>query len=273
MKIGIVGLGPLGAQVAERVLARGHSAVGWDKGGFPRSLMGTKLEDAGTLDGLSNALKGPRLLFLCTPGGTPADEAFLALRQHLSDGDMVVDCSPSHWRDSVRRYRSLRARGLRLLDAGLEAAEPSGPWSLMIGGDVDAFAAAAPLLDELADPGKAGYVGPPGAGHFARVVCESIQAAMRETLNEGLALLERSDYRYDLEPLLSLWQAGSGLRGAVLERKLGGLSGDQAAEAAPEPWLVEHALERGIPLPLLAAARFEALRRPSSGTPAPARAS
>ena len=259
MKIGIVGLGTIGSRLVLRALSRGLEVVGFDKGGMPRALMGTTLQDAPTLEALAAALPGPRIVLLGAEAGLPADEAFLGLRRHLSDGDVVLDATPSHWRDSVRRYRSLRARGLRLLDMGVSG-EDEGAWSVMVGGDLDAYAAVAPVVERLAEPGKAAYVGAPGAGHFAAQLCATLEGAMRQTLAEGLALVERSDYRFDLEALLSLWQGGSGVAGAVVDAQARGLRGDRPAAAAVAPWIVEHALDRGVPLPLITLARCEALR-------------
>jgi 6-phosphogluconate dehydrogenase len=267
MKIGIVGLGAPGARFVARGLSRGLSMVGFDKGGLPRALMASALEEAPALEALTAALETPRLVLLCTEPGALADEAFLGLRRHLSDGDVVLDATASHWRDSVRRYRSLRARGLRLLDLGVSG-QDDGAWSVMVGGDLDAYAAVASLVERLAEPGKAAYVGPPGAGHFAAHLCGALEGAMRRTLAEGLSLLEASDYRFDLSALLSLWQGGSALSGAVVERQARGLSGDEAPSKGAPPWIVEHALERGVPVPLLSVARCEALR--AAAAPAPA---
>lgn len=268
MKIGIVGLGEAGARFVARASSRGLALVGFDKGGLPRALMGAPLEYMPALEALAAALAPPRLVFLCTEPGALSDEAFLALRRHLSDGDVVLDVTPSHWRDSVRRYRSLRARGLRLLDVGVSG-QDEGAWSLMVGGDVDAYAAASGVVEKLAEPGKAAYVGPPGAGHFAAQLCATIESAMRQTLAEGLKLLEASDYRFDPDALLSLWQGGSGLSGAIVERQARGLHGDEPPAPVPPPWIVENALERGVPLPLLTLARLEALRSAGAAKPAP----
>jgi 6-phosphogluconate dehydrogenase len=262
MKIGIVGLGPNGARLVERAFSRGLEVAGFDKGGMPRALMGTPLEDAPSLEALMAALSAPRVVLLCAEAGLPVDEAFLGLRRHLADGDVVLDATKSHWRDSVRRYRSLRARGLRLLDVGISG-EDQGAWSVMVGGDLDAYAVAAPVVERLAEPGRAAYVGPPGAGHFAAQLCATIESAMRQTLAEGLALVEGSDYRFDLEALLSLWQGGSGVQGAVVEHLARGLRGDEAAAVPVAPWIVEYALDRGVPMPLITLARCEAQRRPA----------
>jgi 6-phosphogluconate dehydrogenase len=269
MKIGIVGLGTAGARLTQRALERGLDVAGFDKGGMPRALMGTKLEDAPTLEALAAAVGAPRFVFLCTDAGPSADEAFLGLRRHLTDGDVLLDATPSHWRDCVRRYRSLRARGLRLVDLGL-LGEDAGPWSIMAGGDLDAFAAATALLDQLAGSGKAAYVGPPGAGRFAALLAEAVELAMRQSIVEGLALVERSDYRFDLEALLSLWQAGAPVKGAVLEKLLRGLGSDLPSGVNGPAWIVEQGLELGSPVPLLALARFAAAA--AATAPAPIRA-
>lgn len=283
MKLGIVDLGPLGARLARRALARGHSVVGFDKSGLPRPLFGCAVEAAPTLEALAAALDAPRVVLLATPAGVPTDEAFLGARRYLSDGDVVLDASASHWRDSVRRYRSLRARGLRLLDLGLASADPEGAWSVMAGGDLDAYAAVSSLLEALAEPGQAAYVGPPGAGHFARAACQALEETVRQALAEGFALLAGDDYRFDAQALARLWQAGSGLSGAALERLERGLRGDvePAQPDKAQAWVLEHALEKSLAVPLMALARFEALRvraagavsapLASSGKPAPAR--
>ena len=195
MQLGIVGLGRMGGNMAQRLARGGHRVVGWDRApGAARALEAAGGSGAATLDALVAALAPPRAVWLMVPAGAATEEATLALRDLLAPGDVVVDGGNSFFKDDVRRARVLAERGIRHLDAGTSGGVfgLERGYCLMIGGDRDAFERLEPIFRTLAPgrgaapptPGRSpggsaedGYLhcGPHGAGHFVKMVHNGIE--------------------------------------------------------------------------------------------------
>ena len=128
MKLGMVGLGRMGGNMAERLRAHGHEVVGYD--------VFSEATDVPTLEALVAALPTPRLVWVMVPAGAPTEDTLNSLGTLLAHGDVVVDGGNSNWRDSVRRSEVLAALGIGYIDAGTSG----GVWGrtegycLMVGG-------------------------------------------------------------------------------------------------------------------------------------------
>jgi 6-phosphogluconate dehydrogenase len=264
MRFGIVGLGRMGASIAEHALELGHDVVGHDIAG-PRAAEGLTqhgMVAAGSLDELVAELEPPRVVIVWVPHGDPTEQVLHALAQRLEPGDVVCDGGNSHWADSTRRHRELAQGGIRFLDVGtsggIEGARHGA--CFMAGGAPDAWTEVEPLYRDLAvDPEGAKLVGGPGAGHFVKLIHNGIEFGMVQAIAEGFELLERSDHELDLPGLFELWQHGS-----VIRSWLVGLMA-QALRAEPDleqlstyvedteevKWVLSYALERDVPTPVI----------------------
>ncbi|MPZ50124.1 MAG: decarboxylating 6-phosphogluconate dehydrogenase [Dehalococcoidia bacterium] len=258
MKIGLVGLGRMGAGIAERLRRDGHEVLGYDQN--------PAVSDVASLRDLAAALAPPRAVWLMVPAGEATEAVIEELVDIMSDGDIVVDGGNSYYKDSVRRAAKLKERGISFLDAGTSG----GIWGLadgfclMAGGERSAFEAIEPLLASLAPEKGYAYVGASGAGHFAKMVHNGIEYGLLEAYAEGFHLLEASAFEYDLAKIAGLWNQGSVVRSWLLELAERGLAKDPKLEklrgyvddSGEGRWTLNEAVEQGVPAPAIAAALF-----------------
>src|SRR5688572_13450265 len=168
MKIGMVGLGRMGGNMAERLRRAGHEVVGFSRHG--------KEADVHTFPDLVAAIEPPRVIWSMVPAGAATEEIVTAAADLAAAGDVVVDGGNSNYRDSIRHGEVLRARGIGFVDAGVSG----GVWGLengyclMVGGADEDVARLRSVFDALAPPGGFAHVGPTGAGHFAKMVHNGI---------------------------------------------------------------------------------------------------
>ena len=258
MKIGLVGLGRMGAGMAERLRRKGHEVVGYDRS--------PDLSEVRSLEELVGALPLPHVIWVMVPAGDPTESTLKQLVELASPGDILIDGGNSHYKDSMRRAKELDARGVRFLDIGTSG----GIWGLevgfclMVGGPRDAFEAVEPILGALAPENGYAHVGPSGAGHFAKMVHNGIEYGMLQAYAEGFALLHASEFELDLRQMAVLWNRGSVVRSWLLELaerafakspKLDDLRAyvDDSGEGR---WTVLEAVERGVPAGVIAQSLF-----------------
>lgn len=270
MDFGIIGLGHMGGNLARHALEKQHRVVGYNRSREATVRLAQEgLEAAYSLDELPARLNPPRVVFIYVPHGGPTDEVIAGLKGRLEPGDVVADGGNSHWKDSVRHYEELRAKGVAFLDVGtsggIEGARHGA--CFMVGGDAEAFANAEPVLLDLAVPDGVIHVGPAGAGHFVKLIHNAIEFGMLQAIGEGLDLLVRSDYRLDLPALFHNWAHGSVIRGWLVElmerglreHKLEELSG-YVEDTREVKWAVEYALEKEASIPVIAQAELALYR-------------
>jgi 6-phosphogluconate dehydrogenase len=259
MKLGMVGLGRMGANMVERLRQGGHEVETYARTAPERT--------ADSLVELATKLEQPRVVWLMIPSGDPTEKAFQTLLPLLEDGDTVVDGGNSNFRDSMRRAAQAKAKGVSFLDAGVSG----GIWGLaegyciMAGGEESAFQAVEPALATLAPEGGYAHVGPSGAGHFVKMVHNGIEYGLMEAYAEGFDLLQGiPDFELDLQQLAALWQHGSVVRSWLLELLDRALQADPGLEeirgyvqdSGEGRWTVHEAVEAAVPVPVLALALF-----------------
>ena len=259
MKLGMVGLGRMGANMVERLRGGGHEVETYARTAPERT--------ADSLVELATKLEQPRVVWLMIPSGDPTEKAFQTLLPLLEDGDTVVDGGNSNFRDSMRRAGQAKAKGVSFLDAGVSG----GVWGLtegyciMAGGDESAFQAVEPALATLAPEGGYAHVGPSGAGHFVKMVHNGIEYGLMEAYAEGFELLQGiPDFELDLQQLAALWQHGSVVRSWLLELLDRALQADPGLEeirgyvedSGEGRWTVHEAVEAAVPVPVLALSLF-----------------
>jgi 6-phosphogluconate dehydrogenase len=259
MKFGIVGLGRMGANLSRQAIDKGYEVVGYD----PNEQLRTELADvgldpAGSLEELASKMSPPRVVFVYVPHGSATDEVCRMLAGELDANDVVIDGGNSHWEDSIRRHRVFAAAGIRFLDVGTSGGI-SGARSgacFMAGGDRQAYEVVKPILDDLAvDPKAAIYVGPPGSGHFVKLVHNAIEFAMVQSIAEGVELLDRSDYEIDVPAVLDNWNHGSVIRSWLIELMATALERDGSwddlaafvEDTGEVKWVLKWALDRDLP--------------------------
>ena len=274
MELGMIGLGRMGANMAERLVRGGHRAVGFDPGAEARSLASSKgIEPVPSLEELVAALPTPRCLWIMVPAGKPVDDTLAHLLSLLAPGDTVVEGGNSFYKDTMRRGEMLAAHGIHYVDCGTSG----GVWglaegySLMIGGEAQAVEALTPLFATLAPAAGRGWarVGPSGAGHFTKMVHNGIEYGMMQAYAEGFAILQhKTDFNLDLHQIAEVWRAGSVVRSWLLDLTADALGKNPTlAGIAPYVedsgegrWTVAEAVDLNVAAPVITLSLLERLR-------------
>ena len=258
MKIGIVGLGRMGAGMAERLRRGGHEVVGYDHH--------QEAADVHTLPELVEALPEPRVVWVMVPSGDPTEGVLREVAPLLSAGDIVVEGGNSLYRDSIRRAKEVSERGIHFLDAGVSG----GIWGLevgfclMVGGPREAFEIVEPVFATLAPEDGYAHVGPSGAGHYTKMIHNGIEYGMMQAYAEGFALLQAYDDELDLRQIADLWNHSSVVRSWLLELAERALANDPGLEklqpyvedSGEGRWTVIESVERGVPASVIADSLF-----------------
>jgi 6-phosphogluconate dehydrogenase len=263
MKFGMIGLGRMGGNLALQAIVKGHDVVGYNRDAARTDQLAREgLIATRSLEELVEQLESPRVVVIFVPHGDPTEQVCDSLRPLLERGDIVVDGGNSHWRDSVRRHGHFAEAGVRFMDVGTSGGV-SGARSgacFMAGGDREAFEQIEGLLRDLAvDDAGVVFAGPPGAGHFVKLVHNAIEFGMVQAIAEGVELLERSDYQLDLPALFENWNHGSVIRSWLVELMGAALRGQpDLGELSPYvedtgevKWVLEWALDQDIPSPVI----------------------
>lgn len=278
MRIGMVGLGRMGANMTTRLLRGGHEVVVWDRSAeaVARSAEGGA-EAAGSLADLAQRLgapgAGPRVAWVMVPSGEATEQTIAELGALLAPGDVLVDGGNSNYQESIRRAGELAARGVHFVDAGTSG----GVWglaegyALMVGGDEAAVALVRPALETLAPAPDRGWgrVGPVGAGHFTKMVHNGIEYGLMQAYAEGFSILKHKDsLGLDLAQIAELWRHGSVVRSWLLDLAARALADDATlADIAPVVtdsgegrWTVAEAIALDVPAPVITHALIARLR-------------
>lgn len=272
MDIGFVGLGRMGGNMVRRLLERGdHRVVAFDPNpAAVQEVVGAGATGADSLNSLVAALQPPRAIWMMVPAGPPVDETLRNLAGLCTRGDLFVDGGNSFYKDSVRRAEEMAARGYEMMDVGTSG----GIWGrevgycMMVGGSLKSFLRVEPALRTLAPEGGYAHVGPNGAGHFSKMVHNGIEYGLMQAYAEGFAILQGSQFQYDMHALASLWNQGSVIRSWLLELAEDAFSKDPKLEqvsgyvedTGEGRWTVEAAIEEAIPAPVIAEALFDRFR-------------
>jgi 6-phosphogluconate dehydrogenase len=258
MKLGMVGLGRMGANMTERLRDDGHTVETYARTNPERT--------AGSLVELASMLDQPRVVWLMIPAGQPTENAFQTLLPLLEDGDILVDGGNSNFRDSQRRAEDANKKGVFFLDTGVSG----GIWGLkegyciMVGGEVEAFAHAEPIFKTLAPRHGYAHVGPSGAGHFVKMVHNGIEYGLMQSYAEGLEILQASEFPLDLHTVTGIWRYGSVVRSWLLELLVRALDEDPNLEkirgyvedSGEGRWTVFEAINESVPAGVIAHSLF-----------------
>ncbi|MBU1197829.1 decarboxylating 6-phosphogluconate dehydrogenase [Candidatus Micrarchaeota archaeon] len=221
MKIGFIGLGRMGRNMATRLLKRGHRVVAFDRSpSVTRSFSKhSRARAAHSLEHIVSLLPSPRVFWIMIPAGAPVDHVLASLTPLLDRGDVVIDGGNSFYEDSRRRYTSLKKKRIHFLDVGtsggLEGASSGA--SLTIGGDRSVFNGLKPLFRDLAAPNGFGYMGPAGAGHYVKMIHNGIEYSLLQAYGEGFEVLEKGPYSLSHADVARVWNHGGVIRSWLLE--------------------------------------------------------
>ena len=274
MKLGMIGLGTMGRNMAERLIRCGHQVIGYDLNDAAVDELSTCGGiGAGSLDELVDKLAPTRILWIMVPAGNAVDETIEALAPQLSAGDVVIDGGNSNYQDTLRRGKAAKRRELHFVDVGTSG----GLWgldqgySMMIGGEKNVVETLRPIFETLAPGPDEGWgrVGPVGAGHFVKMIHNGIEYGMMQAYAEGFAILrEKEQFGLDVHHVAEIWRFGSVIRSWLLDLtakaleenpKLSGIA-PYVEDSGEGRWTVKEAIELDVPAPVITLALQRRLR-------------
>jgi 6-phosphogluconate dehydrogenase len=262
MRIGMIGLGKMGGNMAERLTQGGHEVIGYD----PHPPDAARVQEmkatlAPDLRGLVAQIPAPRVVWVMVPAGKPTQDTVDALAKLLSPGDLIIDGGNSRFTDDISRAAALQPNGIHYMDAGTSG----GIWGLkvgyclMVGGQQEDFRRVEPILKTLAPPNGYLYCGEVGSGHFVKMVHNGIEYAMMQGYAEGFEIMKASRYSLDLPAIANLWNQGSVVRSWLLELTALALTKDPGLEhlqpwvedSGEGRWTVEESINTAVPAPVI----------------------
>jgi 6-phosphogluconate dehydrogenase len=274
MEIAMIGLGRMGANMAQRLMRGGHQVVGYDPAQAARALLEKNgAQTAASLEQMVAKLKAPRVVWLMVPAGAITDGTITNLLPLLAAGDTIIDGGNSNYRDTQRRAAAVASRKIQYVDSGTSG----GIWgltegySLMIGGDEAAVERLRPIFETLAPAKDQGWgrVGPVGSGHYTKMVHNGIEYGLMQAYAEGLSILQhKAEFKLDLHQIAEIWRYGSVVRSWLLDLTADALKKNPTmagiapyvVDSGEGRWTVADAIELGVSAPVITLSLLERLR-------------
>jgi len=281
-RIGLVGLGVMGGNLALNMERNGFPVAGYDRDAARTSAFlrgpaaGRQVVGVDSPAALMAALETPRRVLMMVPAGRPVDDAIAHLVPHLQAGDILIDGGNSWFLDTERRNRELAGQGFHYIGTGVSGGEEGALWgpSIMPGGQLEAWEALAPILQAIAAKADDGepcvdYMGPLGAGHYVKMVHNGIEYGDMQLIAEVYDLLHRGlgISAPELSAIFEEWNRGIlksyliEITARVLAKRDGETGGavvdvilDEAAQKGTGKWTSQNALDVGAPIPTINAA-------------------
>ncbi len=271
MQLGLVGLGRMGGNMAERLRAAGHEVIGYSRH--------REASQVASLVELAAALTPPRVVWVMVPAEA-TDAVIDEASASLSAGDLIVDGGNSSFTLDRPRAARLGERGIGYVDVGVSG----GIWGrengygLMVGGEQTHVQQLMPILTALKPAGEYGLVhaGPVGAGHYAKMVHNGIEYGLMHAYAEGLELLQASEYVTDVPGIIKSWRDGTVVRSWLLDLLDRALDEDPeltalrgyADDTGEGRWTVDEAIRLAVPLHVISAALFARFTSRQDDSPA-----
>jgi 6-phosphogluconate dehydrogenase len=272
MRLAMIGLGRMGGNMSERLMKGGHEVVVYDRSAEAiQRYVSLGAAAAGSASEITAKLKAPRIVWIMVPSGKPVDDTIASLVPGLSNGDVIIDGGNSNFHDSMRRAADLQAKGINFVDCGTSG----GIWGLangyclMIGASPDAFKLCEPIFKTLAPPNGYAHMGPPGSGHYVKMIHNGIEYGALQAYAEGYEILHASrDFKLDLHKIAAVWNQGSVVRSWLNElaeiafqkdNDLKDLRG-YVEDSGEGRWTVQEAIDLDVPAPVITLSLLARLR-------------
>jgi 6-phosphogluconate dehydrogenase len=298
MRLGMVGLGKMGANMTRRLMRGGHELVVTDlSADNVKKIAGEGAVSSASLNDFVSKLGKPKIAWLMVPAGAPTEQTVDALAAQMQAGDVLIDGGNSYFKDDVRRAAKLKQKGIHYVDVGTSG----GVWGLergycmMIGGPKEVVQQLDPIFKTLAPgrgdiprtPGREkmggtaeeGYIhcGPSGAGHFVKMVHNGIEYGIMQAYAEGFDIFRNAtskevpeEHRFDLNlpDIAEVWRRGSVVSSWLLDLTAIALAENPTLaeytgfvqDSGEGRWTIQAAIDEAVPVDVLSAALYTRFR-------------
>ena len=274
MELGMIGLGRMGGNMVQRLLAAGHRVVAYDtSAGAVSASESQGARGSNSLEEMVSHLEPPRPVWLMLPQGQPTQDTIDRLAPLLSPGDVILDGGNANYKDTLNRADSLADRGIMLMDVGISGGiwGLSEGYTLMVGGRAEVYQRLEPIFQSLAPGPDRGYshVGPVGAGHFVKMVHNGVEYALMEAYAEGFELMAaKEEFDLDLTKIANTWRHGSVVRSWLLDLVVSALEEDPGLsdlqayveDSGEGRWTVQESVDLAVPAPVITLSLLQRFR-------------
>lgn len=263
MKVGIIGLGKMGYNLALNLMKNNHAVAAYDiNNEFVRNISNQGAIGSYSIEELTQNLSERKVVWLMIPAGNIIDDVLAELIKYLKKDDIIIDGGNSNYKDSVRRYKMLKEHNIGFLDCGTSGGTEGAlnGACTMIGGEEEVYKYCEQIFKDISVEEGCLYTGKPGSGHFVKMVHNGIEYGMMQAIAEGFDVFNASDYELNYENIAHVWNHGSVIRSWLMElteaafgkdEKLEGIKGVMNTSGEGK-WTVDTALDLGVPTPVIA---------------------
>ncbi|MBI1767760.1 MAG: decarboxylating 6-phosphogluconate dehydrogenase [Bacteroidetes bacterium] len=275
MKIGLIGLGKMGYNLALNFISKGFEVIAFDTNKSSKHSDG-KIKFVSSISEFCQALPQQKIVWLMVPANGAVDTVINDLLPYLTTNDIIIDGGNSHYKETISRAQGLEKRGIHFLDCGTSGGVNGALHGVctMVGGKKEIVVQCENIFKSISVSDGYLYCGKSGSGHFVKMIHNGIEYGMMQSIAEGLEVLHRYDADVDLAAVTKLWNHGSVVRSWLMELAHDALVKDQNLESikgtmhssGEGKWTVETALEMGVAAPVITMSLLMRYRSQTSDT-------
>ncbi len=271
MKIGLIGLGKMGYNLALNMKEHNHEVIAYNRSAEKVEMIKKEgINGVHSLEKLIEELPTPRIIWLMIPEGKPVDEMIDSLLPLLSKDDIIIDGGNSNYKDTLRRYEYLKQNGINFVDIGTSGGTSGARYGacMMIGCKKEIFAIIEPLVKSVCVDKGYLHTGRNGSGHYVKMIHNGIEYGMLQAIAEGFEILEKSQFNFDYEKIARVFSNGSVIRGWLMELMEKAFAKDPKLEnikgiihsSGEGLWTVQEALELQVPANVITSSLYTRYR-------------
>ena len=271
MKIGLIGLGKMGYNLALNLHDNNHEVIAYNRSPEKtKNIEKEGLTGAYSLEELVGKLDKPRVIWMMLTAGEVVDQMIGNLLPLLDKGDILIDGGNSNYHDTLRRYDQIKALGINFVDVGtsggIDGARNGA--CMMIGAEDQVFKVIEPFIKTSCVENGYLHTGANGSGHYVKMVHNGIEYGMLQAMAEGFEILEKSRFDLNYELVAKVWNNGSVIRGWLMELMEQAFKKDpnldlikgEVRSSGEGLWTVQEALDLQIPAHVITSSLFTRYR-------------
>lgn len=267
MKIGLVGLGKMGYQLALNMRDHNFEVIAYDTSvEVMEDLNNQGIYTVKSYQEMIDKLPKPRVIWLMVPAGDILESVLLEFKGLLDKNDLLIDGGNSNYLDSIRHYELLKEQEIDFIDCGTSGGVDGARNGacLMVGGEDEVVGKVETLFSSIAMPKGYGHMGKPGSGHFVKMVHNGIEYGMMQAIGEGFDLMHNSKFSLDYENITRVWANGSIIESALIDNVHNAVKKDakldkivgRVDDSGEGQWMIEDALRNKVSMPAITSALF-----------------